>query len=585
MPGKIPALELEHWRVIVNGIDRVLKTTLEEAHLAPELWAVVDRARSCLGMAREILESAAAYARGLPVREALMLLHDRDILWRMLSDSVPVGLAVASKGDHSLRLNSMGRRIMGFQDDSEIRRYVFGAMPQFELFHLDGTPFKQDERPVERFMAGQPLTGEVCRFVNGAGRSVVALVSGGAADPSDPDSPVLLMALDVTEIIHLRVQAQAAEEGLLRSLRVLEQKSAEWEALFESLDEVIFLLERGAGSHWNLVSANSAALDMFGASNVEELQAMHPSLALKDVAFVRTNGEPVPPQETPALLIHQGLPFSDYTAVIRGRDGQDVEILISGGPVRDIPGMRQRYIETFRVVTELRRLERAREQLLQVVSHELRNPLQVIKGLLGVMRLPPEPPHGEAMMKYLNILDHQIDHLSAFMNDVMRAYRETSKPEMDLEPVDIVDALRDAVEPYILHGDGHEIVMEAGADAHLLVNGDRRRLEEIVQNLLSNAIKYSPAAPRVRITVQPGVADLVVRVEDEGIGIPPDELEKVFEGFYRPKDLSSWHTNGVGLGLFISRSIARRHGGDLWAENRPGGGTAMCLRLPLFRSS
>lgn len=72
-----------------------------------------------------------------------------------------------------------------------------------------------------------------------------------------------------------------------------------------------------------------------------------------------------------------------------------------------------------------------------------------------------------------------------------------------------------------------------------------------------------------------------MQVEDEGIGIPPDQRERVFEGFLRAHNVSEWKSGGIGLGLYIARNPARRMGGDLWAENRPGGGTVACLRLPV----
>lgn len=573
--------ELERWRVVVRGIDRVFKLTLETPGLAPEIVAVVDKADSCLDMVGRVLDGIADYVRSLPIAHITAIAASRDVLWQVVFNSVPFGLAIFSRDEQSVRVNAPGLRMMGFSDVSQALQYAKGARPPYRAFHVDGTPLSPEDYPVALFMRGGTFAGELRRFVNGAGEEMAVLVSGDRADPPDPDSPSILMGFDVTEIVELQVKTREAEYGLRTSLQALEQRTAELEALIESLDEAIFLLEKSDGPSWRLVTANQAALDMFGAPNVEELRSLHPAIAPENLTFVRTSGEPVPRDERPGILVRKGLPFSDYTTVVKGRDGQEVEVLISGGPVRQVPGMRQRYIETVRVVTELRRLERAREQLLAVVSHEMRNPLQVMKGLLDVMRLTPGPTHGDDQNKYMNMMSNQIDHLSAFMNDVLRAYRETTRPGLEKTPLDLCNVLRAATSPYAMHGDGHEVSLDVPAEG-LLVEGDGRRLEELVLNLLSNAVKYSPTGTRVRVSAQRRGPDALVAVEDEGIGIPPDELEKVFEGFYRRRDLSSWHTNGVGLGLFISRSIARRHGGDLWAENRPEGGTMMCLRLPLL---
>ena len=101
---------------------------------------------------------------------------------------------------------------------------------------------------------------------------------------------------------------------------------------------------------------------------------------------------------------------------------------------------------------------------------------------------------------------------------------------------------------------------------------------------MTNAFSYSPRGTRVWIDVKADGGNAYVRVEDEGIGIPEGELEEVFSGFHRGSNLTRCDPVGSGLGLFVSREVARRHGGDLWAERRPGRGTFMVLRLPLRKT-
>jgi signal transduction histidine kinase len=108
-------------------------------------------------------------------------------------------------------------------------------------------------------------------------------------------------------------------------------------------------------------------------------------------------------------------------------------------------------------------------------------------------------------------------------------------------------------------------------DEEIPVMGDGLRLSQLIWNLLSNAVKYSPEGTTVEVRLLSDGNNALLQVLDEGRGIPADKLDKVFDGFYRPADVKDCVSGSIGLGLYISRATARAHGGDLWAENRPGG--------------
>ncbi len=160
---------------------------------------------------------------------------------------------------------------------------------------------------------------------------------------------------------------------------------------------------------------------------------------------------------------------------------------------------------------------------MQVFSHEIRNSLQVMKGLVDVLRLYCGDGH-ERAAKYLDSMEEQIHVLARFMDDVGKAYDQSA-------PTARADYSR---------------------------------------------IDLSPEGTTVSVSVSLSDCRNSARVRVEGRG-----RRSIFAGFYRPKDLSDWNNSGTGLGLYISRNIARQHGGDLWAENRPQRGTGMCLCLPL----
>jgi signal transduction histidine kinase len=118
-------------------------------------------------------------------------------------------------------------------------------------------------------------------------------------------------------------------------------------------------------------------------------------------------------------------------------------------------------------------------------------------------------------------------------------------------------------------------------DTPLLVNADRDQVQGVLGNLLENALKYSPEDQPVEVSVTQGEGEVVAAVRDYGLGVPQDQQNRVFERFYRATNAGSRPRNGLGLGLFIARSVVERHGGRIWVESRQGSGSTFSFALPL----
>jgi len=271
-----------------------------------------------------------------------------------------------------------------------------------------------------------------------------------------------------------------------------------------------------------------------------------------------------------------GVPFK-----FTNRTGREIEVIGTHGEVSTQGGLRYFFIA--KEATEVRRSEELRQEFMRMVGHELRNPVQVTKSISQVMRLRLNSNQTEDASKLLDLLDFQLNRIAKLLEDILLAYRTGSgRLTLQLAPVDLGEVVRDSVAPYVL-AETHDIEVEEGEGRGLAVLCDRERLVQILANLLDNAVKYTPRGKKIRVRV--GLAapsQAVVTVEDEGIGIPQDELEKVFSGFYRARNVRGY-ASGLGLGLYISRELARCQGGDVWAENAPAGGTRMYLRLPLYK--
>jgi signal transduction histidine kinase len=227
-------------------------------------------------------------------------------------------------------------------------------------------------------------------------------------------------------------------------------------------------------------------------------------------------------------------------------------------------------------------LEKAKSDFLSLASHELRSPLSVLGGYLSLLadgslgELPPQ------LERAVPIMLAKVNQMNVLLTRMLETARlEDSRLQLRLERLDVVAVVRRAVaalEPMALPG--QRIVLDAPArPLYALV--DRLRAETIVQNLLDNALKYSPRGTDVLSTVSrhKGLARVCVR--DQGIGIAPADLPRLFTRFGRIVHDEHRHIAGTGLGLYLARELARMHGGDITVASAVGQGSEFILTLPL----
>jgi signal transduction histidine kinase len=236
------------------------------------------------------------------------------------------------------------------------------------------------------------------------------------------------------------------------------------------------------------------------------------------------------------------------------------------------------------LVGQLEDAVRARDEFLSIAAHELRTPVTAIKAaaqLMGLMQASgsPDPTRLARVLRNLEDGAEQLGRLTEDLLDVSRL--RTGRLQLRLAPLDLVVlSQRVLAAPGARLGGGPRLELEVDAAA-CEVLADEARVEQVVTNLLDNAVKYSPDGGVVRIAVRAEGEGCLVRVQDQGIGLPPGATEKIFEPFGRAANAQERQIQGMGLGLYISRQIAESHGGQLWAdsagENR---GTTMSLWLP-----
>ena len=226
-------------------------------------------------------------------------------------------------------------------------------------------------------------------------------------------------------------------------------------------------------------------------------------------------------------------------------------------------------------------LERTKTEFLNLASHELRAPLTVIRGYLSMLR---EGSLGQLPSYVADVLPVMLDkaeQMNRLVEQMLEASRlEEGRLELKLEPADLRELVRAALEETRpLSTPIHRLELET-APREVLVVVDRQRVTTIVSNLISNAIKYSPAGGEVRLRVDVDEG-AVVAVQDQGVGIAHPDQPRLFTRFGRITTPETRNVPGTGLGLYLSRELARLHGGDLTFQSEPGAGSTFTLTLPL----
>ncbi len=221
---------------------------------------------------------------------------------------------------------------------------------------------------------------------------------------------------------------------------------------------------------------------------------------------------------------------------------------------------------------------RAKDEFLAMLGHELRNPLAPITTALQLMRLRPEAD----ATRERAVIERQVQHLIGLVDDLLDVSRiARGKVELRLQTLELADIVTRAIEIVSPLLEEHRHVLAVDVPRGLALRADAGRLTQVVSNLLSNAAKYTPGAGKISVTGTRAGPDLLLRVADNGVGIDPDMLPRVFDAFAQAPQTFDRAQGGLGLGLAIVNNLVKLHGGAVTATSRGRGqGTELVIRLP-----
>ena len=371
---------------------------------------------------------------------------------------------------------------------------------------------------------------------------------------------------------------------------ITERKQIE-EQLRQSRDQLNIILQHIADGitvqdrSGTLVYANDAGAKLAGFASAQEMLAFDLE-ALRAHYLERFEmkdefGLPVSFSDLPAMKALQGQSYAETLVnYIDRHTGRSLWSVVKASPIFDEKGQVQFAVNIFGDLTERMELEQRKDDFIGMASHELKTPITSLKGFAQLLKRKLEKQGLPESVAMLNKMEIQLTRLTNLISDLLDVSKiRAGKLDYAEETIDIDALVHDIADTIQQISTTHTITIHGASGAHIV--GDSNRLGQVFTNLISNAVKYSPQADQVDIYLAASQNTVTVSVRDYGIGIPKEHQHKIFDRFYRVSEVDDRTFPGLGMGLYISSEIVKRHGGRLWIESAEGKGATFFISLPL----
>jgi two-component system phosphate regulon sensor histidine kinase PhoR len=369
---------------------------------------------------------------------------------------------------------------------------------------------------------------------------------------------------DTVELASLALTLNRMAAQLAEQIAVITQQRNEQEAILESMREGVLALD----TQERVITVNRAAEALLGVMATQAkghlIQEVVRNVTLQRLAAAAVHST----ESTTADIVLRSAEerFLQATATaLRDARGQDIGVLV-----------------VLNDVTQLRHLENIRRDFVSNVSHELKTPITSIKGFVETLR-DGALDHREHAERFLGIIARHAERLHAIIEDLLALSRlEQSDESYDIprSETTLTDVLQAAILDCAAKAEAQRVTVIPSCTEDLRATVNAPLLEQAIVNLLENAITYSNPDSCIWVSARQDEDLLVIEVRDQGVGIPYDHLDRIFERFYRVDKARSRERGGTGLGLAIVKHIAQVHGGQVSVTSTVGQGSTFTLHIP-----
>jgi two-component system, OmpR family, sensor histidine kinase VicK len=368
-----------------------------------------------------------------------------------------------------------------------------------------------------------------------------------------------------------QLEAAGTENKQLRERA--ENRAAELQSVLDNMADGVFVVN----AEGRVTMVNDAGLRIIG---LESVEATSESQGFQERSQTRADDRQISlPSDFPLARALAGETVVNDDAVFRNpRTGRSVYIRTNATPIRSQNGRIAGAVAVARDVTELMELDHLKDQFITVAAHELKTPVAIMKGFSQLLLRDTEDLSNRRR-KLLAAIDRGANRIDAIVRDLLDiSLLTTGQVHLAPERIDLTEFVEQSVARVAATSPGHRLWLPR-TDA-VSVLADRVRLAEIMDNVLDNAIRYSPAGGTIEVEVRDDGEHAVVSVTDHGVGIPGGKQSRIFQRFYRAHNGTPYDYGGMGVGLYISREVVRRLGGEMGFESVEGVGTTFHFSLP-----
>jgi len=350
-------------------------------------------------------------------------------------------------------------------------------------------------------------------------------------------------------------------------LRQADERSAKLVAIVESSDDAII----GKNLEGIITSWNRGAQQIFGYTGDEIVGQSVLKLIPEDLQH-----------EEPIILerLSNGQKIDHYETIRRTAEGNLINVSLTISPIHDKEGRVIGISKIARDITEQNQNEERKNDFIGMASHELKTPLTSLTALVQVLQKKLKDSPDPFIPQALGKVNLQTKKMSSLINGFLNISRlESGRLEVNKQPFDLSELISEELDEIKLTVNSHAFTFNPATP--VTVNADREKISSVISNLLSNAVKYSPRGKLVTVSCALHDNEVQVSVTDDGMGIRPQDLPRIFDRYYRSESQHTRHISGFGVGLYLSAEIIRRHDGCIWVESEKGKGSKFYFTLPL----